>query len=726
MFEEACAELPGACLVAVGSYGRCELSPYSDLDLLLLHAGGPGVASAADRLWYPIWDANVRLDHSVRTVAETLAIAGQDLKAALGLLDARLVAGDRESFRRLTDRGRRLWEDRASDLLARLHRSVLERQERYGEVAFLLEPELKEGHGGLRDVIALAAATVARPSLGPLPGEVLEGRQTLLAIRSALHQRAGRPLDCLLLQEQDGVAADLGFSNADDLMTAVAGAARAIAGHGARLWRKAIVLPAARNPRRRRPPMVLAPGVVLYDGEVSVADSAGEHLDLTMALRVGAAAAGVNAPLAPETLAAFASLPAAARGSRLSPDTLAALVTLLGWGHPAIAVVEALDQIGVIDAVIPEWAWVRNRPQRNAYHRYTVDRHLLETAAQAAALTRDVGRPDLLLLAALLHDIGKGVKGRDHSEAGAEAASAILTRFQMSAGDHHVVVTLVRHHLLLARAATRRDIDDPATLTAVTHAVGDVNTLELLAALSKADGLATGSLAWTTWKESLVSALVERARRELEGRPALAAPEFPSPADGALMQSRQIVVRVGPVTTVIAPDQVGLLARMAGTLATAGLDVRTARLATRDGMAIEQFEVTPAVGDWPAPTLVESRIRSALAGELDLDMLLRRRREAYRRPRTQVASVAPPRVLFDRSAHSATEVVEVRCPDRSGILADLARVLTDQGLDVVQARASTLGHEVVDAFYVRPVDGQVLTTDQRAQLTSALLAAAAP
>jgi [protein-PII] uridylyltransferase len=726
LFQAACPRVGGTCLVALGSYGRQELCPHSDLDLLLLHDANAEIGGIADRIWYPIWDTNIQLDHSVRTVADTLAVAGKDLKAALGLLDARLIDGDRELYRSLADRSRRLWEDRATTLLPELHGSLNERHARFGEVAFLLEPELKEGRGGLRDVNAMVAAITARPGLGPLAPEVAEGRDVLLAIRAALHRRARRLLDCLLLQEQDGVAVDLGYADADDLMAAVAAAGRAISLHSDTLWRKATVLPAARSRRRRRPPRPLLPGAVLLDGEVALTEEGHSKLDATLTLRVAAAAAELDAPLAPDTVAAMASVasPDSAPGGIWPAAARDALVNLLGWGQSGVAVLEVLDQAGVLTRFLPEWAHVRNRPQRNAYHRFTVDRHLLEAAAQAASLARQVERPDLLLLAALLHDIGKGIPGRDHSEVGVELTSTVVARLGLPAADGEIVVSLVRHHLLLAQAATRRDIDDPATVGTVADAVQTVETLDLLAALTEADGLATGPLAWTGWKASLVAALVERVRLRLEGRPTVRAAEFPDAAQRELMATGTTSVQAGPSTTVVAPDQVGLLSRVARTLAAVGLDVRAARAATIDGMAIEQFEVAPTLGEWPEPALVESRITAAICGELAVDELLARRRQAYRgRPR-RAAHVAPPHVRFDHSALPGIEVVEVRCPDQEGILGVFASVLTGLGLDVVQARAATLGHEVVDAFYVRPVDGRSLSTGDRRVIADALSAAA--
>lgn len=712
-------------LVAVGGYGRRELCPASDLDVVLVHGGGGATAvqAVAERIWYPIWDAGVGLDHSVRTVKEAMSVAAGDLKAALGLLDARLVAGDADLATDLAERARRQWVKGAARWLPLLAESVTTRHGRFGEVAFLLEPQLKEGRGGLRDVHALRAAALATPVVDGGGAPVDAAHDTLLSVRVELHRRVGKALDRLLLQEQDAVAASLGCADADTLMAAVSSAARTIARTGDDAWRRvasARAGPRGRTTGRDRP---LGPGLVLRDGEVVLTADADPAADPSLALRGAAAAAQGGTWLARPALDRLADetapmpdpWPAAARS---------ALVALLGTGHDAIPTLEALDQRGLLVRALPEWAAVRGKPQRNAYHRFTVDRHLLEAAANAAALTRKVARPDLLLVGAFLHDIGKGFPG-DHTDAGMEVVGRIGPRMGFGPNDVAVLVDMVRHHLLLPDVATRRDLDDPATVEAVAAAVGDRDRLELLAALTEADSLATGPAAWGAWKAGLVADLAARTAARLAGHLPSAAPALPTGAHRALMAGRRPVVHVdGGEVTVVAPDRPGLFCRVAGALAVHGLDVRSASAAADDGMAVEVFEVEPAFGTPPDWARVTADVERALTGRLSLEARLAERARAYAgRRRAVTARPADPRVLFDDEASASATVVEVRAPDGVGVLYRITRALADCDLDVRSAKVSTLGHEVVDAFYVTEASGAKLTDDDhRREVERAVLA----
>jgi len=622
----------GVALVAVGGYGRRELLPRSDLDVVLLHDGRDGIAGVADRIWYPVWDSGAELDHAVRTVPQARRVARSDLKVALGLLSARHVAGDPDLTERLRAGALEDWRAAAPARLAELRAAHDERARISGELAFLLEPDLKEARGGLRDVHAIQA--VAAAWVAPAPGpKVRTAYEQILDARHALHEVTGRRLDRLVLEEQDEVARALGLLDGDVLLRMLAGAARTIAYAVDHTFRQTDRLRGRRlrrRPAERRP---LADGVVEQDGEVVLARAADPARDPVLVLRAGAAAAQAGLPLAPRTLDRLIECPplpvpwpAPARD---------ALLALLGAGPSAVGVWEALDTAGtepgseqsLITSLIPDWERVRNRPQRNPLHKFTVDRHLVEAAAHAAALTREVARPDLLLLAALLHDIGKGWPG-DHSVSGEVVARDVGRRMGLTEPDVELVASAVRHHLLLPVVATRRDLDDPVTVKQVAALVPSRGLLELLHALAIADGLATGPAAWNDWKARLVADLVRRVTAVLAGQP------MPAPAP---LREDQLALAAdggpaatvhGSEVTVVAPDRPGLLWRAAGVLASHRLAVRSANATSVHGTAVTVFDVTPEFGDPPDPTLVAGDLRRMLLGRLDVEDRLERRARA--------------------------------------------------------------------------------------------------
>ena len=724
------AELLGAesdvALVAVGGYGRRELLPRSDLDVLLLHGGRDNIAGIADRIWYPVWDSGAELDHAVRTVPQARRVARTDLKVALGLLSARHVAGDPDLTERLRAGALEDWRAAAPARLAELHDVHDERARTSGELAFLLEPDLKEARGGLRDVHAIQA--VAAAWVAPAPGpKVRTAYEQILDARHALHEVTGRRLDRLVLEEQDEVARALGLLDGDVLLRMLAGAARTVSYAVDHAFRQADRLrsrPGAGNRqgrrlrRRQAERRPLADGLVEQDGEVVLARAADPAIDPTLVLRAAAAAAQAGLPLAPRTLDRLTECPplpvpwpAAARDAMLS---------LLGAGQAAVGVWEALDTEGLVTALIPDWERVRNRPQRNPLHTYTVDRHLAEAAAHAAALTREVARPDLLLLAALLHDMGKGWPG-DHSVTGEVVARDVVRRMGLPAPDADLVASAVRLHLLLPMVATRRDLDDPVTVKQVATAVRSRALLELLHALAIADGLATGPAAWNDWKATLVADLVRRVEAVLDGEP--------TPRPAALREDQlALAAEGGPAATVrgsevtvVAPDRPGLLWRAAGVLASHRLAVRSANANSVGAIAVSVFDVEPEFGEPPDATLVAADLRRMLQGRLDVEDRLDRRARAVR-PRA--ATVPAPKVSLVDDASDTATVIEVRAHDAPGLLWRVGRALGECGLDVRAARVETLGAEAVDVFYVTDGDGKPLTEgDLRRTIVHAVLAA---
>ncbi|GAA3390354.1 [protein-PII] uridylyltransferase [Streptomyces roseoviridis] len=745
---------PGTALVAVGGYGRGELSPRSDLDLLLLHDGTADartIAALADRLWYPIWDLGLALDHSVRTPAEARRTAGEDLKVQLGLLDARPVAGDTALATALRTAVLADWRNQAPRRLPELDALCRERAERSGELQYLLEPDLKEARGGLRDAQALRA--VAASWLADAPREGLDdARRRLLDARDALHLATGRATDRLALQEQDAVAAGLGLLDADTLLREVYEAARTVSYASDVTWREVGRVLKARSARPRlrgllggrgsggKPPVErtpLAEGVVEMDGEAVLALSARPERDPVLPLRAAAAAAQAGLPL---SLHAVRRLAATAKPlpAPWPAEAREALVTLLGAGEATVPVWEALEAEGLVTRLLPDWERVRCRPQRNPVHTWTVDRHLVETAVRAASLTRRVHRPDLLLVAALLHDIGKGWPG-DHSVAGETIARDLATRIGFDRADVTVIATVVRHHLLLVETATRRDLDDPATVRTVAAAVGTLGALELLHALTEADALATGPAAWSSWRASLVADLVARVAGVLAGEeppdPEAAAPsaEQERIAIEALRTGEPVLALhahepaapdsdepepVGVELLVALPERPGVLPAVAGVLALHRLTVRAAELRAvalptelgRGPVLVLDWRVAAEYGSLPEAHRLRADLVRALDGSLDIPARLAERDTSY--PRRRGVPAPPPRVTVAPAASRHATVIEVRAQDAPGLLHRIGRALEGADVRVRSAHVSTLGANAVDTLYVTRPDGLPLSDDE--------------
>ncbi|MFF8741808.1 [protein-PII] uridylyltransferase [Streptomyces californicus] len=748
----------GAALVAVGGYGRGELSPRSDLDLLLLHDGKAdpaALAALADAVWYPVWDLGIALDHSVRTPAEARKTAGEDLKVQLGLLDARPVAGDLGLVASLRTAILADWRNQAAGRLPALIALGRERAERAGELPFLLEPDLKEARGGLRDATALRA--VAASWVADAPREGLDrARRTLLDVRDALHLTTGRATDRLALQEQDQVARALGLLDADTLLRQVYEAARTVSYATDVTWREVERVLRARSARPKlralltgglgaRPAPERAPladGVVDADGEVVLARAARPERDPVLTLRAAAAAAEAGLPLSRHLVRHLA---ATARPLPVPwpPEAREELVTLLGAGEATVPVWEALEAEGIITRLLPDWERVHCRPQRNPVHTWTVDRHLVETAVRAASLTRRVHRPDLLLVAALLHDIGKGWPG-DHSVAGEVIARDMATRIGFDQQDVGVVATLVRHHLLLVETATRRDLDDPATVQAVAAAVGSASTLELLHALTEADALATGPAAWSTWRASLVADLVKRVTAVFAGE----SPEEPV-EDAPGTEHERLAVEAlrtgGPVLTlhtrteepdgdgevapvgvellIALPDRPGVLPAAAGVLALHRLTVRSADLRAlelpdevgeRTDLLLLSWRVAAEYGSLPEAARLRADLVRALDGSLDIRARLAEREAAQ--PRRRGVKAPPPRVAVAAAGSRRATVIEVRAQDAPGLLHRIGRALEESAVRVRSAHVSTLGANAVDAFYVTGADGEPLPPERAAEV----------
>ena len=725
--EIGITDTSGFAIVGIGGLGRRELVPYSDLDLMLLHDNKSAdvLQRVADRLWYPLWDANVRLDHSVRTVSGALGVANSDMVAALGMLDARHVAGDARLSAELIDGARRQWRSAIRSRMDELVEMTHARWLRCGRIAQRAEPDLKSGRGGLRDVQLLDALGVAQlidrhgMANPDMPGGSLDAAYlTLLDVRTELHRVSGRGRDLLLAQFADEISAALHFGDRFDLARMLSGAGRTIAYHaetglrtaGNALPRRGITA-LVRRPKRRP----LDEGVVEYAGEIVLARDASPQTDASLVLRVAAASADTGLPIGAGTLNRLAA------SAREMPtpwprEALDDLLVVLSAGPTAVATIEALDRTGLWGRLLPEWNAIRDLPPRDVAHKWTVDRHVVETAVNAAPLSTRVARPDLLALGALLHDIGKG-RGVDHSVLGAEMALEIGPRLGVSPPDIEFLSKLVRHHLLLPVMATRSDLKDPETIKGVSEALGgDPLLLEVLHALTEADSKATGPGVWGEWKASLIEDLVRRCRLVMAGEP-LPQAEPTAPQYLSLATDHGVHVEIKPGDSerlnvvMVAPDQRGLVSKAAAVLALNSLRIHSASVNTHEGVAITEFVASPLFGSPPEAGVLRQLFTNALNGDIDvLGTLEKRDSDAVssataRAGEVQVGvpvtrSTAPPRILWLDTATPGQLVVEVRAMDRSGLLALLARALERASADIQWAKVNTFGSTAADVFCV--------------------------
>jgi [protein-PII] uridylyltransferase len=691
---------PGLALAALGGYGRRELTPGSDIDLLFLHSGlGEDVVRrVVDAVLYPLWDAGMRVSHAVRTVQECVAESRRALSTLTALLDVRVLEGSGELVEAARKAALDIARDDPRSFVGELLAEQVDRDRKYGALWRTVQPDLKEGVGGLRDVQVVRWVGAVEDPAGS-EERVESALEFLLRVRIALHEMGGSGTNRLTAEIQDPVAASLGYTETggwesrDALMRDVFAAARLV------------------------------------------------HATTLEVTKVGA-------PGPPRSLGEFL------RGSLAEPDTLV---------HPL-----ATESVGSLDAIGPFWNLVKGRPQRDPYHRYPVDVHLLHTVRDAATLVRgsqepfaaeaaqSIGDPMPLLMGALLHDIGKVGKG-SHVTAGVHVARDVLHRMGADDTIRDDVLFLVGEHLLLSDTATRRNLEDEDLIVQVAASIGDRRRLAMLYLLTLADAMATGPSAFTPWRMTLIRDLVAKVDHVFErglmdedraGRMATAqaavrdaltasgssgdriaaflgtvppdylsqvSPEqaarhldliLPAPAEGEV----RIDVRPGrsPATyqvAVGAVDRLGLLAAVAGSFTLAGLSILSAQaFTTEKGIALDVFEVRGAFEDevddrrWDR---FRTTLQEALAGT-DLGEKVRSLRSHYRPTGTDVAVT----VKVDQDVSDFFTVVEVGGPDRLGLLFDLARTFSDQGLDVHVAKVATYGPRVVDVFYVRDEQGQ--------------------
>ncbi|MFM7139277.1 MAG: HD domain-containing protein, partial [Actinomycetes bacterium] len=458
-------------LIGVGANGRQDLTLGSDFDLVLVHEKDYKIDEIAEKLWYPIWDLGIKLDHSVRTSSQVRNMASMDLAVVLGWLDARTIVGNENLEKQISSLVLQDWRAFADKRLKELYEQVLARKEKEGELSQLIEPDLKESYGGIRDITILRA--VAATWKIDIPKKILdENSQILQDIRDALHTVLDKPSDKLIRQEQVSVAQLTDLKDADQLIRKVSYSGRIIAHHSDVIWHKVNSLISKSSLIKKlktenRTPLV--DGAVIQDNEVVLAKDSKIALDETLGLRLAAASSQAGLFIAEHTLERIKkeAKPLIQPWNQEAKD---AFISLLGSGRHLISTWESLDFAGLIDTWLPIWSQVRGCPQNSQIHSFTVDRHLLESAIYANNYTREVSRPDLLLVGSFFHDIGKGGE-TDHSDEGAEIMQKLAPNLGFNKEDSEILVKLVQHHLLLPEFATKRDLEDPLTISSVSKIV---------------------------------------------------------------------------------------------------------------------------------------------------------------------------------------------------------------------------------------------------------------
>ena len=805
---EAAAVRRHAALVAHGGYGRRQMAPHSDVDLMLLHDGEADapVAAAAKRLLQDLFDAGFNAGQSVRTVQEACRLAAGDATIMSSLLDCRTLDGNAELVPRMAGRLRSTLArapHRAADRILGARR---EEADKFGQTVALLEPNVKRSPGGLRDIqlvhwlgrILHGADTLDDLVLagGLSRGDAAalrEAAEFLMRVRNDLHLAAGKPADDLTRDQQLRIAQARGIESRDGLL-GVERFMREYFGHTRGVVRAVEAL--QHGLRRPHPIRAWATGLLGHhvDGLYRVGPLDVGALPGQAAQVAGSVAAVIrlvelsmlyDLPIERATWEAVrdgvAALPR-------EPDAAARAAFLALFDRPEglATSLRRLHEVGVLEIVIPEFAHARHLLQFNNYHKYTVDEHCILAVERAvgfaadegwlATTWREVKRKRPLLLALLIHDLGKGYV-EDHSEVGARMARDVAARLELPADEAEIVHFLVLKHLAMAHLAFRRNVDDDSLVVRFACEVGSPEVLRMMSLLTAADVSAVGPGTWTKWKADLLGELhfrtlgyldgegpsvaADRARRALEpllaGREAddpvvRIARELPAsylrdtaparileelgrlarlPADGVFASARwqpetsTVGVTVG-TREHVAP---GIFHRVTGALTSQRLQILAADIDTLDdGIVIDHFSVFDPdfAGEPTAERLAEiaAAIRAAL--KADQAPTFQRCWNPFA-PQTNPAALFPVRVLFDNESSEHATIVEVFAHDSVGLLYGLAKALFEAGLSVRAAKIGTYLDQVVDAFHVTDARGRKVTDPaQLAAARAALETAAAP
>ncbi|HEX3175909.1 MAG TPA: [protein-PII] uridylyltransferase [Methylomirabilota bacterium] len=775
-------------VVALGGYGRGELHPSSDIDVMVVYDGdlSPYVQRVMQELLYTLWDLGLQVGHSLRSLGDCVAMARTDFPSRTSMQEARLVTGDRALFRSF---GRVLRDNvYRHDFEQFLATTLAEREQRYrkyGASPYIGEPNIKESAGGLRDMhtaMWLGAAKFGartlreladRGLITPREQEAADRALTFLwRVRNELHFFSGHKNDVLARDVQPRIAKNLGYETeahalgVERFMRDYYLNARAIHRVSRRLIARCQeTLSARRSAERRERQQALADGLVFFDGRLHRADRDAGVLrrDPVRIMKVfwHLHRLGCELSLGLERTVEE-SLDVVDEAFQRSPEVRDLFLDICRtWGRVA-QTFSVMHELGVLGRYLPEFGGLTCLVQYDVYHKFSADQHSLLAVEHLEALApgqsaesegaaqvfNEVEKPELLMLGMLLHDIGKA-RGHGHVAKGIPLVRELTTRIGLPPEDAGMVEFLVAHHLTMSHVAQRRDIDDPKTIEMFAETVADPQRLRMLYLLTYADMRAVGPGVLTGWQARILHELYARTLARLTGgrvakpnRTALAerlvealkgeVPRQAVKAHLAMLQDRylaqtsvqrmaahlRLVARLesGPLATelfhhpdlgssdlvVVTRDVPGLFSLIAGTLAAHGVNIISAQIATRaDGIAIDTFQVNDPTGEAVTSAAQWGRTLDGLArvltDEQSVDALLERRRAAGRQP---ILGQAPPKIAIDNKLSDAYTVIEVKSPDRLGLLYLITRTLSALDLDIASARIATEIDQALDTFYV--------------------------
>ena len=810
--ENGRAEVPLA-LIALGGYGRGELNPFSDIDVMLLHRQrdeiSPHLEEMVNQVLYLLWDSGFKVGHSTHSIKEAIAQANRDMRTKTAMLESRFLAGDRELAREFREQFRSKCVDgHEREYVEMRMQDQVARHKKFGDSVYLQEPNLKSSCGGLRDYQNLLWITYFKE--GSLSTTQLVGKDWLsesdqrrieraydflLRLRTDLHYATGRATDVLHINLQEQIAKRLHYSprngqlRSEALMRDYYDHTRNILRVTERITEQFVsgyvtnkthslfsFLPLIRGDKAPIGDFFFVRNKQLHPARRDIFRKDPEQMmrAFQLALERCLDLSPELADLLSRNLGQITRTYQYARGPRTIFKSILSQKGRVG------RILRMMHQVDFLGRYIPEFGQLTCLVQHEFLHRYTADEHTLVCIDKLDALAEtsdpklvayrrifeELEDPLVLYLALLLHDSGKAVGARPHSEASALFAQRVATRLQLSSEERKSLILLVDHHLTLSRIAQQRNLDDPATVMELAHIVKHQKNLNALMLLTLADGQGTSAEAWSDWKESLVWQLFHETSRYLADRKSydeqtrierqslqtsvsenlspdyaeeieahfefmpdhyFRASDLPEIVEhlklfrsflenvstgGKLPLAPAIKWKVVPkqghtVMIFCTWERERLLAKVAGSFSVVPLNILSADVFPRgDNAVLGVFRVCDANAR-PATDprdfkLMEQTLQRALEDE-SFDFLPLIEKAKCQSRRLAPAIEFPTRIAIDNKTHPTYTLIEIQAPDRLGLLYDVLSCLDRENILIPLSRINTQAGAAIDTLYV--VDG---------------------